>query len=328
MLKSFLAWAPTLYLSLLFGCGQTSPPSFAIKEKIDPANDVSRLGVPIHFTHDPDQLPRAGSSQSSVWSGNWWPLADGGTTAAMRKYDQATQNGNLAEIWEQNTVSKSGSVSWAGHCNGLAAAGINEDPPLRAVEYQGQKFSIEDVQALLIEKWQGVSRVSLVGRRCQTTPVTDEFGRTTLPGCRDINPGSFHVLLGNMLGLHQKPFIIDISSDEQVWNYPVVSYRTSLEVIDENAAKQLTNISHASGYLWNLEAEQFMKVKTELRLATGKSLRLDYILEGRGDRIIGGEWIAESRLNHPDFAWTRSTPDPVNPFLDLSIIDQIAQLSR
>jgi len=321
-----LRLALLLTMGLVSSCS-AEPPSTA-HEAIDEVNDVSRLGVPIDFTTLMQDLPAQGDSLKFIWNGNWYPLSEGGTLAAMRKYDRAIGTGHAAEEWEDATVQKHGHVAWAGHCNGLAAAGINEAEPKRDVHYKGQLFTIEDIKALLIEKWQGTRLVTLVGRRCFSKAIVDDSGRVTYAGCRDINAGAMHVLLGNMLGRNRKPFIIDDTAGDEVWNYAVEGYRSTIEAIDQTQARELTNIASADSYLWNPDATDFMKVRTNVRLSTGETFKLDYILEIRNGSIIGGEWFGNSRKDHPDFAWTSTVADPVNPHLDVAIIDEIAKLSR
>jgi hypothetical protein len=320
-----LRLALMLPFGFVFACS-AEPPSHT-HEAIDEDNDVSRLGVPLNFTSLVRDLPTQGDSKKFVWNGNWYPLSEGGTIEAMRKYDLATGS-HAAADWEADTAAKQGHVEWAGHCNGLAAAGINEEAPKRPVTWNGQTFTIDDIKALLIEKWQGVKHVTLVGRRCFTKPVVDDNGRITSPGCRDMNAGALHVLLGNMLGKEKLPFIIDHTSGDEVWNFAVEGYRSTIEVIDSIKARELTNIASAPSYLWNPDATEFMKVRTNVRLATGQTIKLDYVLELRHGSVIGGEWIGNSRQNHPDFAWTAAVPDVANPHLDIKVIDEIARLSR
>lgn len=326
--QSSIALRLALMLPVGFVISCAAEPPSRTQEAMDEENDVSRLGVPLNFTTLTKDLPTQGDSKKFVWNGNWYPLSKGGTLEATRKYELATGGSGAAEEWEADTVAKQGHVDWAGHCNGLAAAGINEEVPKRAVIWQGQHFTIEDIKALLIEKWQGTKYVTLVGRRCFTRPIIDDSGRITTPGCRDMNAGALHVLLGNMLGKNKQPFIIDHTAGDEVWNFAVEGYRSTVEVIDAVKARELTNIANAKTYLWNPDATEFMKVRSLVRLATGHTLTLDYVLELRHGSVIGGEWIGNSRQNHPDFAWTSTTPDVANPHLDIAVIDTIAKLSR
>ncbi len=320
------AAAVLILATTLAGCGNSS--SSQLQERIDQRNEPSRLGVGGEFVHHLRSLPESGSSSRSVWSGNWWPMSAGGTGNAMRKYDAATGNQQRAETWERAAAAPLASVSWAGHCNGLAAAGINDAEPKRSVTYGGQTFTPDDIKAMLVEKWQGVDRVTLVGGRCNDTPATDAQGRITRPACRDINPGALHVVLGNMLGLRREPLVLDITAGDQVWNYPAVSYRATLERVDLATANALTQGSGNGGYAWDPEATQFMKVHMVVGLARGHGdMVLDYILEGKNNQITGGEWIGASKTTHPDFAWTTRNPAAENPYLDISKVDDIARLS-
>ncbi|MCX6128172.1 MAG: hypothetical protein NTX25_03800 [Proteobacteria bacterium] len=312
----------------LLACGpKVSNSKSSIKELIDAPNSVDRFGLSLNYSYDPDVLPLRSKSEQAVWSGNWWPLSQGGTSAAMAKYDAAESQGNAAKAWENATVERSGHISWAGHCNGLAAAGINEQAPRHAVWYKGQNFSTDDIQALLVEKWQGISQVQLVGRRCGSESGTDSDGRLNQAACRDINPAAFHIILGNVLGLQKKPFIVDINVGEEVWNYPVVSYSSEVSGLSRAEANQAISGQSNSSYPWNPQAELFMLVKTRLKLATGAEMNLEYVLEGNNYQIVGGEWIGASKTLHPDFLWTTAHPDAPNPNLNLEVIDTIAAMS-
>lgn len=303
-----------------------TPTESASKEAINAYNRPERFNVPITWSYDPDDFPKEGQSQKEVWSGSWWPFSQGGTLAALQKYDRAEQTGGSAEADERAAIKMGHGISWAGHCNGLAAAGINEIKPRRAVTYKGVTFTPSDIEALLVEKWQGVDGIPLVGRRCQQTPGYDANGRMVEDSCRDFNPGAFHIILGNALGLEREPFVMDIEAGEAVWNYPVVSYQTETEVIDKAEAIRLTRAG--SHYQFNPEASQFMRVQARIKLATGQSKSYEYVLEGNNDQIIGGEWIGASLQDHPDFAWVALKPIRGHTRLDFDVIDTIAAQSR
>ncbi len=296
-----------------------------LQEMINESNRPERLDKAVNWNYDPDSLPGFGESASIVWSGNWWPLSQGGTIAAMRKYDSAQQTGGTAARWEQQSADATQGVSWAGHCNGLAAAGINEQKPLRSVTYRGVTFTPQDIEALLVEKWQGTQGINLVGKRCQGPTAYDGTGRPIDGSCRDFNPASFHLLLENVVGLQRSPFILDIEASEAVWNYPVVSYQTRTEEISLNQAVAYTRQS--GNYQLNPSATQFLKATTTIKLATGKEKTYEYVLEGQNGLIIGGEWINGSLKDHPDFGWYAGQAHAANPALDISIIDAIARQS-
>jgi hypothetical protein len=311
-------------------CGGSAPATqSATKEAFDPSNNPLRLSQEVDWTFDPDVMPTQGHTARRVWTGNYFPSSQEGTASAMDKYDRATGNDGRAGRWEREDSRRNAVVSWSGHCNGLAAAGINEEEPTRAVTYRGVDFSVDDVKALLVEKWQRASGSALmVGRRCNQADVAlDEDGRPVPDACRDFNAGAMHVILGNFLGLKGEGVVFDMSRDEQVWNYPVVGYEIeSSEVIDAAAATRL--VGGGTRYRWNPRATQFMKVRSRVRFAGGQERVYDYVLEGDDDVIIGGEWVGGSKLSHPDFAWRMTAPAAVNPYLDLGEIDAIARRSR
>ena len=69
----------------------------------------------------------------------------------------------------------------------------------------------------------------------------DEYGRPTGSDteCRDTNPGTFHVIISNYLGLEKQSFVEDRTFDDEVWNQPMRAYRVldSVEVdLDANAS--------------------------------------------------------------------------------------------
>ena len=317
----------------LVGCG-TNRESSSAKEAINAANDPARLTAGISFDRDPDNYPQSGSSDLPVWTGNWWPLAQGGTAArngsglsAMEKYDAATGGNSRATNWELHSGDSSVGVSWAGHCNGLAAAGINEKEPTQSVNYHGVVFSPENIKALLVERWQNGNGIPLVGSRCSSPPTVGNYGRYAESGCRDFNPGAFHIILGNMLGIRGKPVIFDIQANEQVWNYPVVGYSFTQSVVTASQAMQAVGTSGGT-YNLNPAAALFLQVKTRVKYVTGTVKTYDYIVEGDSSgKIIGGEWLGSSKTDHPDFAWTMSTPHVENPYINPDVIEEIAAAS-
>src|SRR5262249_30048313 len=56
-------------------------------------------------------------------------------------------------------------------------------------------------------------------------PPTDSLGRVIDGTCRDMNPGSWHVLVTNLMGMRHQGFVLDQTYDDQVWNQPAYGYR-------------------------------------------------------------------------------------------------------
>lgn len=333
-------WRQILYImSILLpvsGCGGNPPSVGKLKEAMDSRNrpqDISGATKPLNFHLL--ALPESGQSEHRVWTGNWWPLSEGGVAhrsspdelSPLEKYDQVAQQGLLATDWERKQAERFGHVSWAGHCNGLAAAGINTHEPKHGVSFRGVYFSTEDIKGLLVETWQGGGRI--IGGRCNKRSLeTDAQGRVLDASCRSLNPGTFHVVLGNFLGIFRKPFIIDKQAAEQVWNYPVVSYQ--VEESRELSLAEATTLLDLSGspYVYNPAALYFMYYRTEITLATGQRLSYEYVIEGDAQGyVIGGEWLGESRQHHPDFAWRIESPRTENPYVDSNLVRMIYRKS-
>jgi hypothetical protein len=322
---------------VIVACGGASggDPS-AVTEAMGPWNRPENLpGASAPLEYRLGALPQSGGSAQPVWSGEWWPYSAGGVArrpsphdpSPLEKYDAVTNGQGLATGWELEQVRRLGGYAWAGHCNGLAAAGTMTKAPERGVNYRNVYFSPDDIRALLVEIWQGGGH--LVGGRCdRRSAPTDATGRFVAPECRDLNAGTFHVNLGNFLGRFQTAIILDVTSLEEVWNFPAVDY----QVLDRrrlNAYDANRYIGASGGrYLFNDEAAAHVYFKTRVTLATGEVKHYEYLVEtDQQDRIVGGEWVGNSKYDHPDFMWRHTTPRPDNPHVDPRIVGEIHALS-
>jgi hypothetical protein len=305
----------------------------------------NHLKEPMNAQNDPRNIPQASSSLEYVfnklpkkaevarlWSGPWWPHYEGGTASTrygspspLQKYDQAV--GSQAAAWEMEVARQYANVPWAGHCNGLAAAGIMMEEPQRGVIWNGVTFSVTDIKALVTEMWQASGWI--VGDRCDRTGVTfDRFGRIVEDDCRDLNPATFHISITNYLGLFGKGLIVDVDNSSAVWNYPIQSFQVlesrPLSSFEANYKLQQIN----SSYAYNTQAVDFVYVKTKASYITVGDKEYEYILELDVDgKILGGEWINGSKKNHPDFIWRPSEPKLDNPHLNLDIINMLYKVS-
>jgi subtilisin-like proprotein convertase family protein len=223
-----------------------------------------------------------------------------------------------------------------------------EDAPQRSVTHNGVTFHVGDLEALMIAAYNRAP-ADMIGGRCNDgtmdEPVMrDEQGRPIDVECRDSNPGAFHVIMTNFLGLQQRPYAEDRTYDYEVWNQPVVAFRVSkLEEITVARANELLGLT-GDTYSFNADAAKLYEVEatstyiTESHASTtpadpSRYERMDrytYILEvdSRG-KIIGGEWFGASRTNHPDFLWNprRLTRSSV-PSLDINQIRMLIAMSR
>jgi len=159
-------------------------------------------------------------------------------------------------------------------------------------------------------------------KRClETNPKKDAFDRFVDPNCRDITPDFFHLAMTNMVGKLQRSFIIDVTSNVEVWNQPVSGYEVlNFEKITKEQAESAV-FPNAGQSFYIDTAVDFVSVK----------MRMDYIGEGTSEfpflstklvdkfiipvtyeyvlgldskgEIVDGEWINDSKTNHPDFLW-------------------------
>ena len=109
-------------------------------------------------------------------------------------------------------------ASWMGICHGLAPASYMFPEPIRPVELIAAdkktkiKFFVDDIKALGTLFWAFAKFPSrVVGRR--NGPV---------------NPASFFIILANYIGLQNKNMNFEPFADNEIWNYAVSGYTSSL----------------------------------------------------------------------------------------------------
>jgi hypothetical protein len=273
----------------------------------------------------------------------WQSVAQG----RGRMFDGVDSNDN-DEIDECGGDDYDGIGTWWGYCPGwVAAAILNPSEPLHAVERNGVRFEVSDIKALLVGQYEGASAVGL-GGRCNAKEIEhDDEGRVTASECRDTNPGAWHVIITNFVGINKTAFAEDRTGSSEVWNQPVAAYEiTKLEEITATKANELLGVE-GDGYTFNDRAASFREVRMETKYVTESDatagpvgmddyLRTDryhYILEIDADgKIIGGEWLGSSRDNHPDFLWVPTAPNSssrsVNPNITLAEVLDLLRESQ
>jgi hypothetical protein len=324
-----------LPILLIFGCGSPTQDRSYLKEPMNALNNPAMIpGSSMTLDYKLSRLPEAGTIDR-LWGGWWWPMSERGTASQrfgskspMEKYDIVAKTNGKVNKWEIDSTAAYANVGWAGHCNGLSASSIMMEEPVKAVVLDGVSFSVEDVKALLVEKWQGSG--SIVGDRCDKKNITyDSYGRIREAECRDLNPATFHLALTNFLGLSGKSLIADIDNTEAVWNYPIQTYQVvATQSLTQDQATWRIQKDAITTYSYNTSAVDFMYVKTSVTFLGFDPRSYEYILEldVKGN-IIGGEWLDKSKREHPDFIWRPSDPRAENPYLDPEIIDKIYKMS-
>ena len=201
-----------------------------------------------------------------------------------------------------------------------------------------------DIRALLSEINMSAKAKFISGNRCRVKEE-DLLLRpqirpdpTRMDACDDVNPGSFHLGLVNFLGRQRQPIIFDAHRDEQVWNYPIFAYTsTSSSILQKSEAIDTYNCDtdrvencevdeKISEWIFNSRAVAWVYVETQISYRAARSdfqgagttpdpsrRTYRYLLELDADQnVLGGEWLGESRINHPDFLWMAFEPATPN----------------
>ncbi|KAJ0399414.1 hypothetical protein ATCC90586_004635 [Pythium insidiosum] len=213
---------------------------------------------------------------------------------------------------------------WFGICHAWAPAAILEREPRCAVQQGGVTFQPFDIKALLTEVYDGVQLPTVfTGARFNgpdEPAKLDKYGRYEDAARRDLGPGFFHIAIANIMGRFKQSFIVDVTAGAEVWNQPVRRYDIQeLRKMTPSAAAQ--TYFGTNRYVFNTAAASVVYVKNQFSwivegiengplVETGRvevytrSATYEYLLElDRNDKVIGGEWVGDSRYNHPDFLW-------------------------
>jgi hypothetical protein len=277
----------------------------------------------------------------------------------------ADQQRQMYDWIEQNQGKSVPNVqSWYGICQGWVAAGLLDQAPIHPISVrliidrtgrpalqdcgsdEGSdcvSFTPGDLTALLADVYaDGDAR--LVGERCDTEVARftfDSSGRLRQPNCRS-NAGTLFLVATNFIKRSGRGFGLSISNNEQIWNQPAFSYRiTAYRSVSEPQAARLIDRTQSS-YPWNSLATQFRYVVMTLSWAQEAAPTVNsppplyavsntyrFILELDDDgAVLGGEWIGESKQDHPPFFWAPVGPGSNVPFLDYHKIKALVALSR
>ncbi|HTJ44987.1 MAG TPA: proprotein convertase P-domain-containing protein [Kofleriaceae bacterium] len=293
---------------------------------------------------------RCGSGAKAAWdkylacagpAAKWQAVSFQG---ALEMYDglDNDKDGKIDECDDNDGI-----AGWWGLCHAWTPASLLEPEPRHAVTYNGQKFEVSDIKALMLTLYDKTDAVMLGGRCNATTIDHDATGTATDTDCKDVNAGALHVILTNFLGLHDQALIEDRTANAEVWNQPVYGYHVSMQQ-KVTASRAMACIgATGSTYTPNSKATSLYEVKTTVQyiyegypstspLGMRDNIGTDtyhYILEiGSTGKIIGGEYCTESKDSHPDFLWSPKAVSTSsygrNPGVDLDKVRMLLQLSR
>jgi hypothetical protein len=145
--------------------------------------------------------------------------------------------------------------TWWGICHAWAPLAILLPEPKKPVTYNGVEFKINDIKALLTLVFDR-TQTKFVSLRCdaydsENEIAFDKYGRPTGANgtnCRDTNPGTFHVLISNYIGMQGESFVYDRTFDAEVWNQPLRGYRiTQFDEVSATEANRLVGVTSEGG---------------------------------------------------------------------------------
>lgn len=188
--------------------------------------------------------------------------------------------------------------TWFGICHAWAPVSIMEPEPVSPVTMNGVTFEVNDIKAYLTILHDQVSH-RFVSLRCNADDDSgqiqyDEFGRPLERACRDSNPGAFHVLIANYLGLRNESFVYERVLDDEVWNQPLRGYEiTENREVSANEANDLLGVtSSGDGSLENqgnyevqLKNNQWFLVNA-FPVAAGDTVIAELSGNGEGNLLI------------------------------------------
>jgi len=292
------------------------------------------------------ELPLEGTIQIGprAWSGHYWPSQEGGinvrwnsatregfkyespsiaqvknmsldqlaTLAPSEKYDLYTGQYDYPMKALAAIAANRHAPDWAGICHGWAPATLNHNEPSPKVLTNPDgiqiPFGSSDIKALVSYYYafhHETDSTHQTGLRCH-------FGSWMggAKGCQnDLNAGAFHIIITNMLGLRKEGFIADVDRYKEVWNQPVVGYKS--KILADNLAPEKNAASSAVKEM-KVETEFFyvdevehvtwdMVHGTKQQLIASRTYVYRLELDAQG-RIVGGEWESAER---PDFLWKK-----------------------
>jgi hypothetical protein len=246
-----------------------------------------------------EQPPRVGTQLApAAWSAWWWPASGlgGGLFAAsgpLDKYDRyvaaTTGQDPGTRAWERDHLYLPAAPSWAGHCNGAAAAALLEPEPQTPITTQGITFSVADLKGLLVDYHFGDAAAWSFGDQ------------------GDLDPADFQRMLLDWIGTRNTGFALtfDLGGGE-VWSYAVYGFQT------EWAPDALQDdLWHVTTTVWLADTDVppgFVGTRSYPD-PSGKHFTYDVVGDPRHPTT--GAWTGSSeagRSAHPNRIWY---PDPV-----------------
>lgn len=194
---------------------------------------------------------RIGQPELMAWASDFFPYRTNGTAilldpsgnpsptgrSPMQAYDEfvGLQGSQSAHSWELDNHSCStleeswrrSCEGWWGHCNGWAAAAVNENEPREQIRAGQTTFSVADQKGILAELW--LSSNSLTAGWTDKTIYTGSWVTDPeAPAYKafwDVTPRAFFLIFTNYVGIFKQGVVIDRFTGSEIWNQPIAGYR-------------------------------------------------------------------------------------------------------
>ena len=245
-----------------------------------------------------DELPLEGEADPIPWAGSYWPTAEdsinkvwqgSGTLSPAGKYGAAFDVADIEDAVSQyhgiDGQSSRTACTEDSECN----SDMGESCSKRDGEENGYCiptwWGLCHGKALMTLMYTSTNTKFLSGRNNSNDSAGeieyDPFDRPVDQDARDTNPGTFHVVAANFLGIKKVSFVEDRTFDYEVWNQPMRGFEvTRKEEITELQANGLVGVTHTGGNTieheitvkkddWHhfdaiaVKADEFIKVKID-----------------------------------------------------------------
>lgn len=233
------------------------------------------------------------------------------------KYDLYVGNRDYALTARMQAENSATATSWQGYCHGWTMASIHFDEPRPVVMENPDglriPFGSSDIKALLTY-FQGEvvsaeryseneipfkQSITSVGTTCRSADPNDE-------SCSDTNPGAFHIVMANMIGLRGQAFGIDATTTAEKWNQPVHTYQSRL--VERRQARSnakpgvVQEVIIETKFVYTAEIDPQWETTNFTSLHSDHEKTVSYRLDlDAAGNIVDGEWILFVEGGHYTF---------------------------
>jgi hypothetical protein len=244
-----------------------------------------------------------GGAERPAWSGWWWPVTPqvrppylfdvGGPLAKYDRYVQAHTGENPGtQVWERERYWLANGPSWAGHCNGWAAAALLEPEPVRPITAGGHTFSVGDLKGLLADYHFADSAAWVYGAEA-----------------KGIHPLEFHRMLTEWVITSKLGMVVVFlpGRGEESWSYPLYKAR----IVYAPDAYHV-DVTHVKATVWMADNDVPANFVGTKHYGSEQGKLFEYVLFGLREQPESAAWAGVSQreggFSRPAQIWY---PDPL-----------------